>query len=48
MPDWKPVLYDPKDVIVPYFVPDTPIVREELSAQYTTISRLDQGKRKKN
>ncbi|PIK56590.1 hypothetical protein BSL78_06511 [Apostichopus japonicus] len=43
MPDWKPVLYDPKDVIVPYFVPDTPIVREELSAQYTTISRLDQG-----
>lgn len=43
IPDWKPVLYDPEDVVVPYFVPDTPISRADLAAQYTTISRLDQG-----
>ncbi|XP_076444419.1 N-sulfoglucosamine sulfohydrolase-like isoform X2 [Babylonia areolata] len=43
IPDWKPVRYDPAHVIVPYFVQDTPAAREDIAAQYTTISRLDQG-----
>ncbi|XP_074647623.1 N-sulfoglucosamine sulfohydrolase-like [Tubulanus polymorphus] len=41
--DWKPILYSPDEVIVPYFIPDTPIARKDIAAQYTTISRLDQG-----
>lgn len=43
IPDWKPVYYNPEEVKVPYFVPDTPAVRKDIAAQYTTISRLDQG-----
>lgn len=43
IPDWEPVHYDPADVVVPYFVQDTPTARLEISKQYTTISRLDQG-----
>lgn len=43
IPDWKPILYKPSEVIVPYFVPDTPKARADIAAQYTTISRLDQG-----
>jgi len=43
IPDWKPVYYDPAEVVVPYFVQDTPAARLEISKQYTTISRLDQG-----
>ena len=43
IPDWKPVLYSPKEVILPYFVQDTPAARQDIAAQYTTISRLDQG-----
>lgn len=43
IPDWKPVTYDPSEVEVPYFVQDTPVARRDLAAQYTTISRLDQG-----
>lgn len=42
--DWKPKYYDPAAVEVPYNVQDTPSAREDISAQYTTISRLDQGK----
>lgn len=41
--DWKPTHYDPSDVVVPYFVQDTIAARQDLAAQYTTISRLDQG-----
>nr|XP_039266793.1 N-sulphoglucosamine sulphohydrolase-like [Styela clava] len=41
--DWKPDYYSPDKVIVPGFVQDTPAARSDLSAQYTTISRLDQG-----
>jgi hypothetical protein len=41
--DWQPAYYKPEDVVVPYFVPDTPAAREEIAAQYTTVSRLDQG-----
>lgn len=43
IPDWKPVLYSPDEVIVPYFVQDTPAARQDIASQYTTISRLDQG-----
>lgn len=43
IPDWKPIHYSPEDVIVPYFVQDTPAARQDIANQYTTISRLDQG-----
>ncbi|XP_004066210.4 N-sulfoglucosamine sulfohydrolase isoform X2 [Oryzias latipes] len=43
IPDWKPVHYTPEQVKVPPFVPDTPAARADLAAQYTTVSRLDQG-----
>ncbi|XP_071105801.1 N-sulphoglucosamine sulphohydrolase-like [Haliotis cracherodii] len=43
IPDWKPVKYSPDEVVVPYFVQDTPAARADIAAQYTTISRLDQG-----
>jgi len=37
------VVYDPKDVIVPPFLPDTPACRAELAQYYQSVSRLDQG-----
>jgi len=43
IPDWKPIYYSTDEVIVPKFVQDTPESRKDLSSQYTTISRLDQG-----
>ncbi|XP_032418688.1 N-sulfoglucosamine sulfohydrolase [Xiphophorus hellerii] len=43
IPDWTPVYYTPEQVKVPPFVPDTPAARADLAAQYTTVSRLDQG-----
>ena len=46
IPDWTPSIYQPDDVIVPYFVPETPVARADIAAQYTTVSRLDQGKDK--
>ena len=41
--DWQPYYYKPEEVIVPYFVQDTPAAREDIANQYTTLSRLDQG-----
>ena len=41
--DWKPVTYDPSEVVVPYYLPDTPATRADLASMYRTISRLDQG-----
>ena len=35
--------YKPEEVVVPYFIPDTPAARQDIADQYTTISRLDQG-----
>lgn len=43
IPDWKPTIYNPDEIKVPAFIPDTPAARADLAAQYTTISRLDQG-----
>ncbi len=37
------VVYDPDDVIVPGFLPDTPTSRAELAQYYQSVSRLDQG-----
>lgn len=42
-PGIQPTKYDPQDVIVPDFLPDTPEVREELADQYQAIGRLDTG-----
>lgn len=37
------VIYDPKDVIVPGFLPDTPECRAELAQYYQSCSRIDRG-----
>jgi N-sulfoglucosamine sulfohydrolase len=42
-PGVKKVEYDPKDVIVPPFLPDTPECRSELAQYYQSVSRVDQG-----
>ncbi len=42
-PGVKEVFYDPADVPVPHFLPDTPDTREELSQYYQSCSRIDQG-----
>ncbi|XP_075213188.1 N-sulfoglucosamine sulfohydrolase isoform X2 [Lycorma delicatula] len=43
IPDWTPIIYEPDQVQLPYFVQDTPSARVDVAAQYTSISRLDQG-----
>lgn len=42
-PGVKEVFYDPADVAIPSFLPDTPDTREELSQYYQSCSRVDQG-----
>ena len=42
-PGIKEVLYDPDEVIVPGFLPDTPTCRAEIAQYYQSISRIDQG-----
>lgn len=37
------VAYDPQDVLVPHFLPDTPVCRAELAQYYQSVSRIDQG-----
>jgi N-sulfoglucosamine sulfohydrolase len=39
----EPVHYDPADVIVPPFLPDTPACRAELAQYYESVSRMDAG-----
>jgi len=36
-------VYDPAQVVVPSFLPDTPACRAELAQYYQSVSRLDQG-----
>ncbi|XP_013101177.2 N-sulphoglucosamine sulphohydrolase [Stomoxys calcitrans] len=43
IPDWRPIYYDWRNFQVPPYLPDTDVVRQELAAQYMTMSRLDQG-----
>ncbi|MCE9529342.1 MAG: sulfatase [Planctomycetales bacterium] len=42
-PSISEVKYDPKNVIVPPFLPDTKACREELAQYYQSVSRIDQG-----
>ncbi len=37
------VFFDPADVVVPPFLPDTPDTREELAQYYQSCARVDQG-----
>jgi N-sulfoglucosamine sulfohydrolase len=37
------VRYDPKDVLLPYHLPDQPDARADLADYYQSVSRLDQG-----
>lgn len=43
IPDWQPIYYQADELQLPYFIPDTLAARQDVAAQYTTISRLDQG-----
>jgi N-sulfoglucosamine sulfohydrolase len=42
-PGISEVKYDPKDVVVPPFLPDLPECRAELAQYYQSVSRVDQG-----
>ncbi len=42
-PGIDPVLYDPEEVVVPPWLPDTPASRAELAQYYQSVSRIDQG-----
>ncbi len=39
----REIKYRPEDVLVPPFLPDTPVCRHELAQYYQSISRVDQG-----
>uniref|UniRef100_A0A8D8M3X3 N-sulphoglucosamine sulphohydrolase n=1 Tax=Cacopsylla melanoneura TaxID=428564 RepID=A0A8D8M3X3_9HEMI len=43
IPDWTPIIYQPDELPLPYNVPDTVNARIDVAAQYTSMSRLDQG-----
>ena len=36
-------MYDPEEVVVPPWLPDTPATRAELAQYYQSVSRIDQG-----
>lgn len=42
-PGVEEVAYDPRQVTVPEFLPDTPVCRAEIAQYYQSISRVDQG-----
>ena len=42
-PGVKTIEYDPGEVLVPDFLPDTKECREELAQYYQSVSRIDQG-----
>jgi len=42
-PDVDEVFYDPAEVTIPAFLPDTAETREELAQYYQSCSRIDQG-----
>lgn len=43
IPDWQPWYYQWDEVALPYHIQDTEEARRDVAAQYTTMSRLDQG-----
>ncbi|MGE4551161.1 MAG: sulfatase, partial [Opitutales bacterium] len=42
-PGIKEVIYEPAEVRVPGFLPDTPTCRAEIAQYYQSVSRIDQG-----
>jgi N-sulfoglucosamine sulfohydrolase len=42
-PGIEEVVYDPAQVVVPGFLPDTPTCRAEIAQYYQSVSRIDQG-----
>ncbi|WP_232283313.1 sulfatase family protein [Paraglaciecola sp. T6c] len=42
-PGIEEVVYQPDDVLVPPYLPDTPAAQKEIAQYYQAISRLDQG-----
>ena len=42
-PGIKEVVYNPDEVLVPGFLPDTPTCRAEIAQYYQSVSRVDQG-----
>ena len=42
-PGVETVKYSPEEVIVPDYLPDTPVCRKELVEYYQSVSRIDQG-----
>jgi len=42
-PGYQPVEYNPADITVPGFLPDTPAIREQLAGYYQQVSRADYG-----
>ena len=42
-PGIGPATYDPDDVLVPDWLPDTPVTRAEIAEYYQSVSRVDQG-----
>lgn len=42
-PGVRTITYNPEDVIVPDFLPDTKECRKELAQYYQSVSRIDQG-----
>ncbi len=42
-PGVEEVFFDPEDVVVPAFLPDTPETREELAQYYQSCARIDSG-----
>ena len=42
-PGIHPVVYDPDEVIVPPFLPDTAASRAEIAEYYQSVSRMDEG-----
>ena len=42
-PGVRTEVYDPRDVVVPSFLTDTPECRAELAQYYQSVSRVDQG-----
>ena len=43
IPDWKPHWFTKEEVVVPEFLPDNELVRDDLARFYTAVNRMDQG-----
>ena len=42
-PGVKPVIYDPRYIVIPSHLPDLPAIRQDLAEYYESLSRLDAG-----